>query len=70
MQEKEGRQGRKGERKGGLRRGGEERGDPRSEQERNNQLEGEVSLPESELPSYTAEIYIFCWFIYRSGVRS
>lgn len=52
LQEKEGRQGRKGERKGGQRRGGEERGDPGSEQERYNQLEGELSPPESELPSY------------------
>ena len=48
---KEGRE-EKGKGSEDRRRGEEERGDPRSEQERNSQLEGELSPPESGLPSY------------------
>ena len=44
LQEKEGRQGRKGERKGGQRRGGEERGDPGSVQSEVNQKENRHSI--------------------------
>lgn len=52
LKEKEGRQGRKGERKRGSRRRGQGRGDLGSKRERNKELEGEISLPENELPAY------------------